>query len=166
MLLINWLKIFLNFWSIILTIDHKNLIWPMAINPSVHTQLIVSIHRSNLQYKKINFPCFFPWQRKSFQLLLKTTVKSLKLAKVLKIFLEAWPIVLITGKKIDFWPIVLIHRLMFFSSDGHWSIRCFLPSIDYWYRCFFGHQYPPMVSINITEHPHLTALYIQVHCLI
>jgi hypothetical protein len=30
----------LYFWSYVSTIDHKNLIWPMAIDPSVHTQLI------------------------------------------------------------------------------------------------------------------------------
>jgi hypothetical protein len=40
-------KRFLYFWSIVSTIDHKSLLWPMVIEPSVHTELIVSINRSN-----------------------------------------------------------------------------------------------------------------------
>ncbi len=34
-------KVFFYIWSIVSTIDHTNIIWPMAINPSVHTQSII-----------------------------------------------------------------------------------------------------------------------------
>ncbi len=50
--LIHQLKIWY-FWSIVSTIDHKNLIWLVAINPLVRTQLIVLIQWSNLQFKII-----------------------------------------------------------------------------------------------------------------
>jgi hypothetical protein len=57
----------------------------MAINPSVHAQFIVSIHRSNLQFQKCpEFSLFMAWRRKTIQLLLKTKVKSVKIAKVIK----------------------------------------------------------------------------------
>ncbi len=34
-------------WSIVSTIDHKSFLWPMAIDPSVHTESILSINWSN-----------------------------------------------------------------------------------------------------------------------
>jgi hypothetical protein len=49
----------------------------------VHTQLIVSIHRSNLQFKKITeFSLFFAMAMK--KRLTKFTEKSLKIDKALK----------------------------------------------------------------------------------
>jgi hypothetical protein len=58
----------------------------MAINPSVHSQLTVSIHQSNLQFKKIHqiFEGFLPWRSENAQLPLKTTVKSVQITKALK----------------------------------------------------------------------------------
>jgi hypothetical protein len=55
----------------------------MAINPLVHTQSIASNHQSNPQFKKICqiFAVFAMVMKK---LLLKTMVKSVKIAKELK----------------------------------------------------------------------------------
>jgi hypothetical protein len=36
------------FWSIVSIIDHKILVKPMTIDPSIHFQLMVSIHRSEI----------------------------------------------------------------------------------------------------------------------
>jgi hypothetical protein len=59
------------FWSIVLTIDHKSLLWPMAIDPTVHTESIVLINRSNCSKNSPNFRRFLPWRRKNTRLFLK-----------------------------------------------------------------------------------------------
>ncbi len=118
MLSIHRLKIF-NFWPVVSTIDHKSLLWPMASDPSVHTEFIVSIHQSNIQLKKFTeFLLFFAMAMKKDQLLRKKTmVKSVKIATTSKGRLN-----LINNRRID--------------TDSiewyYWS--CFTLSIDWYYR--------------------------------
>jgi hypothetical protein len=158
MLSIHRLKFFY-FWLIVSTIDHKSLLWPMAIDPSVHTELIVSINRSNCSNNLPNFLLFFAMAMKKRELLLKNyfnfnriidtdridryyrSCLTLKVSIHRLKILEVWPKVSIIGeKKLFFYRLYRSIDLIFFSSDDHRSNQCFLLLIDYLYQfnqCFF-----------------------------